>query len=43
MEFEAKKLLMERLDKSLLDHAAALSNDSAGPTILGVYNLQELA
>ena len=43
MEFAAKKLLMERLDKSLLDHAAALSSDSSGPTILGVYKLQGLA
>lgn len=43
MEFEAKKLLMERLDKNLLDHAAALSGDSGGPTILGVYQLQGLA
>ena len=43
MEFEAKKLLMERLDKSLLDHASALSSDSGGPTILGVYTLQGLA
>ena len=43
MEFEAKKLLMERLDKNLLDHASALSSDSSGPTILGVYTLQGLA
>ncbi len=43
MEFEAKKLLMERLDKNLLDHASALSSDSGGPTILGVYTLQGLA
>ena len=40
MEFEAKKLLMERLDKNLLEHAAALSE---GPTILGTYELQGLA
>ena len=43
MEFEAKKLLMERLDKNLLDHASALSSDSGGPTIWGVYTLQDLA
>ena len=43
MEFEAKDLLMERLDKSLLDHAAALNRDGSGPTILEVYKLQELA
>ena len=41
MEFEAKKLLMERLDKNLLDHASTLSSDSGGPTILGVYTLQQ--
>ena len=40
MGFEAKKLLWERLDKSLLDHAAALGGD---PTILGAYTLQGLA
>lgn len=43
MEFEAKKLLMERLDKSLLAHAAVLNHGSEGPTILGVYTLQGLA
>ena len=42
MEFEAKKLLMERLDKNLLDHAREISagND---PQIVDVDRLQGLA
>ena len=42
MEFEAKKLLMERLDKNLLDHARELFAGS-GPWIEGVYRLQGLS
>jgi len=41
-EFEAKKLLMERLDKSLLDHAQKLCAGD-GPRIVDVYSLQGLA
>ena len=42
MEFEAKKLLMERLDKNLLDHARELCAGD-GPRIVDVYGLQGLA
>ena len=42
MEFEARKLLMERLDKNLLDHAQNLSAGD-GPRIVDVYCLQGLA
>lgn len=42
MEFEAKKLLMERLDKNLLDHARELTAGD-GPRIVDVYRLQGLA
>lgn len=42
MEFEARKLLMERLDKNLLDHARALTAGD-GPRIVDVYCLQGLA
>ncbi len=42
MEFEAKKLLMERLDKNLLDHARELCA-GGGPRIADVYRLQGLA
>ena len=42
MEFEAKKLLMERLDKNLLHHARELCAGD-GPRIVDVYRLQGLA
>ncbi len=42
MEFEAKKRLMERLDKNLLDHARELTAGD-GPRIVDVYRLQGLA
>ena len=42
MEFEAKKLLMERLDKNLLHHAQELCAGD-GPRIVDVYRLQGLA
>ncbi len=42
MEFEAKKLLMERLDKNLLHHAQGLCAGD-GPRIVDVYALQGLA
>jgi len=42
MEFEAKKLLMERLDKNLLDHARELCAGK-DPQIADVYRLQGLA
>ncbi len=42
MEFEAKKLLMERLDQNLLDHAREICAGD-GPRIVDVYRLQGLA
>ena len=42
MEFEAKKLLMERLDKNLIDHTKELS-DRKHIQIVDVYRLQGLA
>jgi len=42
MEFEAKKLLMERLDQNLLDYARELCAGD-GPRIVDVYRLQGLA
>lgn len=42
MEFQAKQMLMERLDTNLLDHAKALSTGD-GPQIVDVYRLQGLA
>ena len=42
MEFEAKKLLMERLDKNLLHHAKELFTGD-GPRIVDIYRLQGLA
>jgi len=42
MEFEAKQLLMERLDKNLLDHAREICAGD-GPRIVDVYRLQGLA
>lgn len=41
--YEARKLLMERLDKNLLDHAAAIGSKEGGPEILDVYQLGSLA
>ena len=41
MEFEAKKLLMERLDKNLLHHAKELFTGD-GPRIVDIYRLQGL-
>lgn len=43
MEQEAKRLLIKRLDESLLKHAAALGSIENGLTILEVYRVQELA
>lgn len=42
MEFQAKQMLMERLDTNLLDHAKALSAGD-GLQIVDVYQLQGLA
>lgn len=42
IEFQAKQLLMEKLDKNLLDHAKDLSAGN-GPQIVDVYGLQQLA
>lgn len=42
MEFQAKQMLMERLDTNLLDHARALSAGDV-PQIVDVYRLQGLA
>jgi len=42
MEYEAKQLLMARLDESLLRNAQELCADER-PTIANVYRLQELA
>ncbi len=42
MEFEARKLLMERLDQNLLDHAREICAGD-GPRIVDVYHLQGLA
>ena len=42
MEFEAKKLLMERLDKNLLYHAREMFAGD-GPRVAEVYRLQGLA
>ncbi len=42
MEFEARKLLMERLDQNLLDHARELCAGD-DPRIVDVYPLQGLA
>ncbi len=42
MEFEARKLLMERLDQNLLDHARELCAGD-DPWIVDVYRLQGLA
>ncbi len=42
MEFEARKLLMERLDQNLLDHAREICAGD-GPRIVDVYRLQGLA
>lgn len=42
MEFEAKKLLMERLDKNLLHHAKELFAGD-GPRVVDIYRLQGLA
>ncbi|AAO82056.1 TPA: hypothetical protein ACGV2A_000067 [Enterococcus faecium] len=42
IEFQAKQLLMEKLDKNLLDHAKSLT-DGNGPQIVDVYGLQQLA
>jgi uncharacterized protein (DUF1778 family) len=41
--YEARKLLMERLDKNLLDHAATIGSKEGGPEILDVYQLGALA
>lgn len=41
--YEAKRSLMERLDRCLLDHAAALGTKDSGPEIVDVYKLQALA
>lgn len=43
MEIEAKRQLIEELDKSLLAHAAALGQKEGGPTIGDAYELQDLA
>lgn len=43
MDYEVKRPLMERIDKSLLEHAVALSAGNGGPTIKDVYQLQGLA
>lgn len=43
MEIEAKKQLMEELDKSLLSHTAALGQKEGGPSIGDAYALQGLA
>ena len=40
--YDAIKLLMERLDKNLLDHARELTAGD-GPRIVDVYRLQGLA
>lgn len=42
-EQDAKRLLIEQLDSSLLDHAAALGQKEGGPDIVDVYKLQGLA
>lgn len=43
MEIEAKRQLIEELDKSLLAHAAALGQKEGGPTIGDAYELQDMA
>lgn len=42
-EQDAKRLLIEQLDSSLLDHAAALGQKEGGPDIVDVYKRQGLA
>lgn len=42
-EQEAKRLLLEQLDESLLSHAAALGQKAEGPSILDTYKLQGLS
>ena len=43
MDYEAKRPLMEAIDKCLLDHAAAAGTKEGGPEILDVYLLQGLS
>lgn len=43
MNYEAKRLLMEQIDKSLLEHAVALGKMEGGPSIGDVYQMQEMA
>lgn len=43
MEQNAKRLLIQELDKSLLDHTAALGQKEGGPRIGDAYELQALA
>ena len=42
IDYEMKRPLIERLDKSLLDHAVAAGTKDGGPDILDVYKLQAL-
>lgn len=43
MEYEAKQLLIARLDECLLEHAVATSKRDGGVQIGDVYDLQDLA
>ena len=43
MEQEAKRLLMDRLDRSLLNHVITLGHKDGGPSIGDAYELQDLA
>lgn len=43
MDYEAKRPLMERIDKNLLEHMAAAGRKEGGPEILDAYLLQGLS
>ena len=43
MEIDARRQLIEELDRSLLDHTAALGQKEGGPTIGDAYELQGMA
>ena len=43
MDYEAKRPLMEQIDKALLDHVVAAGTKEGGPEILDAYHLQALS
>lgn len=43
MDYEAKRPLMEQIDKSLKEHAIALGDKDGGPGIADIYGMQEMA